>query len=90
MAFYVHSELRMKIQRNPTVRLNRPQMFTSVNIRDRADIKLQVFPRSERQRNQSDLLFFLIFIFFTEASQQRMMSAGEVQTSFVTIKLSYC
>lgn len=89
MAFYVHSELRMKIQRNPTVFLNRPQIFTSVNIRDRADIKLQVFPRSERQRNQSDLFIFLNF-FFTEASQQRMMSAGEVQTSFVTIKLSYC
>lgn len=78
----------MKIQRNPTVCLNRPQIFTSVNIRDRADIKLQVFPRSERQRNQND--FFSFIFFFTEASQQRMMSAGEVQTSFVTIKLSYC
>lgn len=36
------------------------------------------------------IYLFFKFFFFTEASQQRMMSAGEVQTSFVTIKLSYC
>lgn len=97
MAPRVHPEPRIKIQRTPTVRLNPPQISTSVNIRGRAGIKLQVLPRRERQRNQSD--FFFSFSPARPHSSERRGAGrgaegaegrGGAHTSSMTIELCYC